>query len=107
MEYPSQEKYIIRIFKKTFHGMNQLKARKKHCDAIGHLPSIESGETSPIKWHQGRKHTAEHILCMMHTPEGKSAYANKKFKPKTKNGKIPKGFKTTYARMKWDGHAQQ
>ena len=39
---------------------------------------------------------------MKHTPEGKSAFQNKKYFPKTKDGLIPKGFATTYARLKWD-----
>lgn len=31
-------------------------------EAIGHLPSIEAGEASNIKWHFARKHDERHIL---------------------------------------------
>jgi len=99
----SRKRAIIRIFKKNLTWDDPKKTKRKTLrDAIGHLPSIESGEKSQIKWHTGRKHTNEHILCMKYTPEGKSAYENKKFMPKTKDGNLPKGFKTTYARMLWD-----
>ncbi len=100
----TRKRVIIKIYKKNLNwndpeiNKNKITVR----DAIGHLPSIESGEFSPIKWHFGRKHTVEHILCMKHTPEGKSAYQNPIFFPKSKSGKIPKGFKTTYSRIKWD-----
>lgn len=99
-----RKRSIIRIFKKGTKWDDPEKTKTKITvrDSIGHLPSIESGQHSKIKWHYGRNHTEEHILCMKHTPEGKSAYQNKFHYPKSKNGLIPKGFKTTYSRIKWD-----
>ena len=75
--------------------------------AIGHLPSIESGDTTNIPWHFGRKHNSNHILWMKHTPTGKTAFDNKVHFPQTKDKdtglmrKI-KGFRTTYKRIEWD-----
>lgn len=99
-----RKRAIIRIFKKGLKWEKPEKDNQKITvrQAIGHLPSIESGDFSDIKWHFGRKHTVEHINCMKYTPEGKSAYQNKIHYPKSKSGKIPKGFKTTYSRIKWD-----
>ncbi len=74
-------------------------------DAIGHLPSLEAGEHSSIKWHYARKHTAENVLCMRNTPTGKSAFANPVYYPKKKDGTRVKGFDSSYRRMKWDAPA--
>jgi DNA (cytosine-5)-methyltransferase 1 len=99
----SRRRAIVRVYKKHLDWENPKKEKLITMrNAIGHLPSVESGEISEIKWHYGRKHSAEHVLCMRNTPEGKSAYENEIHRPLTKNGKTPKGFKTTYARMKWD-----
>lgn len=70
--------------------------------AIGHLPSLESGEKSTIKWHYAKTHNPREIEAMRHTPEGKSAFLNPVFYPKKENGEKMKGFHNTFARMKWD-----
>src|SRR5690606_12624898 len=71
-------------------------------DAISHLPSIESGETSKYKWHFGRKHTSDHILWMKHTPSGQSAFGNNIHYPRNKKGERIKGYHDAYSRMSWD-----
>lgn len=70
--------------------------------AIGHLPSIESGEYSEIPWHFGRKHQERQVEWMKHTPTGCSAFDNPRFFPKKLNGERIKGYNTTYKRMRWD-----
>ena len=55
-------------------------------EAIGHLPSLESGEKSDIKYHNSRKHLDTHVLWMKHTPTGCSAHDNKEFYPVKKDG---------------------
>ena len=100
----NRKRAIIRIYKKHLSwddpklSKNKISVRK----AIGHLPSIESGMKSKIKWHFGRNHSQEHIQCMRNTPTGYSAFQNPVHFPKKKDGSKPKGFKTTYARIKWD-----
>ena len=74
-------------------------------EAIGHLPSLESGEKSNYKYHNARKHLATHILWMKHTPTGCSAHDNKDFYPVKKDGTRIKGFNATYKRMRWDAPA--
>ena len=71
-------------------------------EAIGDLPSLESGEKSNIKNHNSRIHTEEHIVCMKHTPSGHSAYENKEYYPKDKNGNKVRGFAATFKRIEWD-----
>lgn len=71
-------------------------------DAIGHLPSIEAGESSDIKWHFARKHPTRQVEAMAHTPEGHSAWENKDYYPQKENGERIKAYSTTYRRIKWD-----
>jgi len=71
-------------------------------DAIGHLPSIEAGQKTSIKWHFARKHSNSHIEWLKHTPTGKSAFENEKHFPIKSNGEKIKSYMTTYRRIKWD-----
>ena len=70
-------------------------------DAIGHLPSLESLETSNIPYHNAKKHNERHIKWMEHTPSGETAFNNKVHYPKKENGERIKGFLSTYKRMSW------
>ena len=71
-------------------------------DAIGHLPSLEAGESSDIKWHFARKHTKENILWMKHTPTGESAINNKKYYPQKADGSRINCYESSYRRISWD-----
>lgn len=71
-------------------------------DSISHLPSIEAGEKSAIKWHFARKHSENHIKWMKNTPTGRSAFENDKYFPTKPNGEKIKSYITTYRRIKWD-----
>jgi DNA (cytosine-5)-methyltransferase 1 len=70
-------------------------------DVIGDLPSLESGESTNIKYHSAKKHSIQHILWMKNTPTGKTALDNIKHCP-TKDGRKIKAFSTTYKRIDWD-----
>ena len=71
-------------------------------EAIGHLPSLESGESSKILYHSAKKHNDRHIHFLKHTPSGKTALHNKVHYPKKEDGTRIKGFATTYKRIEWD-----
>ena len=71
-------------------------------DAIGHLPSIEAGGSSKIKWHNSKIQNSRYIKAMKHTPEGKSALINKTHYPKKIDGTRIKGFHNTFSRIVWD-----
>lgn len=70
-------------------------------DAIGHLPSLESGQDSGIPLHKAKEINPNHILWMKHTATGQTARDNKVHYPK-KDGRPIKGFKSTYQRQWWD-----
>jgi DNA (cytosine-5)-methyltransferase 1 len=94
---------IIRLYKKGKKWGKPLKS--KHLtveEAIGHLPSIEAGQKSKIKWHFARKHSKNHVEWLKHTPTGKSAFENKTHFPVKPSGEIIKSYMTTYRRIKWD-----
>ena len=71
-------------------------------EAIGHLPSLEAGEDSGIKWHSAKMLNERDIEAMRHTPTGQSAMRNEFYYPKTINGGKVRGFHNTYKRLEWD-----
>lgn len=71
-------------------------------EAIGHLPSLEAGQKSNIKWHFARPHTPNNILCMKHTASGHSAFENEIYYPKKDDGSKVRGYMSSYRRIKWD-----
>ena len=99
----SRPRAIIKMYK-SFYSW-ELPPKEKEItlrEAIGHLPSLESGEKSNIKYHYALKHSQMHIEVMSHTPEGLSAFKNEVFYPKKADGTKISGFHNTYNRMHWD-----
>ncbi len=92
--------------------------------AIGDLPSLDPNVTdiaeterkrlfpdyqkkmeaglAVSKWHCPPKHKLRHVIAMMHTPEGNTAWNNKIYFPTLKDGTKSKGYKNTYKRQWWD-----
>ncbi|MDO5027777.1 MAG: DNA (cytosine-5-)-methyltransferase [Bacillota bacterium] len=99
-----RKRAIIRLKQKGLIWELPEKSNKKITvqDAIGDLPSIESGERSNIKWHFGRMHSEEHIQWMKNTPTGATAFDNKVYFPQKKDGTRIKGYNTTYRRINWN-----
>ena len=94
---------IIKMYKKRFEWeWPKMEKEIPLKDAIGHLPSLEAGEDSGIKFHKAKKHNDRDILAMKHTPEGQSALNNETYYPQKSNGERIKGFHNTYKRMKWN-----
>lgn len=100
----SRPRAIVKLYKKKYKWPWPKKNSKQITlkEAIGNLPSLESGEFSSIKWHNALKVNDMHREVMAHTPEGKSAMTNEVFFPRKKDGTKVKGFHNTYKRMKWD-----
>ena len=99
-----RERAIIRMWKNGY-SWNEPKKEKIITvrEAIGDLPSLESGETSNIKNHNARMHIKKHIEVMKHTPTGHSAFENEYYFPKNeKTGERLKGYSATYKRIDWD-----
>lgn len=99
----SRKRAIVRFYKKGLTWDDPKKQTHKTLrDAIGHLPSIESGEDSGIPYHYGPKHSQKHIETIKHTPTGKSAFDNTVYFPKRNDGKRVSGYHNTYKRLSWD-----
>lgn len=100
----NRQRAIIRMWKDGYKWENpEIQETITLEEAIGHLPSLESGEKSNLKNHYARKHTDAHIRYMKNTPTGKSAFENEVHYPKNeKTGKRLKGYSSTYKRMDWD-----
>jgi len=71
-------------------------------DSIGHLPSLDPGESSNIKYHYSRPINDRIKLALSHTKEGCSALKNPVHYPKKSCGNRIKGFHNTYKRMDWN-----
>lgn len=93
-------------------------------DVIGNLPSLDPNVTDISeekrnelfpdyekkraaglafsKWHYPPRHKYRHVIAMMHTPEGCSAWNNEIYYPTLANGKKGKGYPNTYKRQWWD-----
>ena len=98
-----RKRAIVRLFKKDLKWNDP--PVQEHItlrEAIGHLPSVESGQDSGIPYHYGPKHSAKHIETMKHTPTGCSAFDNEFYYPKRDDGKRVSGYHNTYSRLSWD-----
>ena len=99
----SRPRGFIRMWKKGLNWARPIPQKEITLrEAIGALPTLESGQDSGIKWHFAKVHNDREILAMRHTSEGRSALKNDVYYPKKENGEPIKGFHNTYKRMKWD-----
>lgn len=99
----SRPRCFIKIYKKNYSWTPPVKEKQITLrEAIGHLPSLESGESSSIKWHTAKELNERDIVAMRHTPTGKSAMLNEIFYPKKINGEKVRGFHNTFKRLSWD-----
>jgi DNA (cytosine-5)-methyltransferase 1 len=99
----SRPRAIIKMYKKDLKwAWPQHEPEIPLRDAIGHLPSLESGEKSSIPWHFAKVHNERAVLALKHTAPGKSALANEIYYPKKENGDRIKGFHNTFKRMTWN-----
>jgi DNA (cytosine-5)-methyltransferase 1 len=99
----SRPRGFIKIYKKGLYWSNpNPQERIPLKKSIGHLPSLEAGQSSSIRWHNAKQHNQRELTAMRNTPEGKSALKNTKYYPIKENGIRIKGFHNTFKRMKWD-----
>lgn len=99
----SRPRGFIKMWKKGLSWANPIAQKEITVrEAIGDLPSLESGEDSGIKWHYSKVHNEREIDAMRYTPEGRSAFLNKEHYPRKEDGTRMKGFHNTFARIHWD-----
>lgn len=100
----NRERCFIRMSKKG-HAW-EMPEKENHVvslrEAIGDLPSLESGETSPIKNHWARKHNHQQVEWLRHTPTGCTALDNPVYFPVKASGERIKGYRNCYKRMSWN-----
>lgn len=66
----------------------------------GYYKKKEAAErVSP--WHRPPSHIKRQVVTMIHTPTGKTAFDNKKYIPRKKDGTPVSGYKSTYRRLRW------
>lgn len=58
------------------------------------------------KFHYPPTHSKKHVIAMMHTPSGKTAFDNEFYYPKKDNGERVNGHYNTYRRFEWDKPAR-
>ncbi len=124
----SRERCVYLLASKEFNWRWEFPSPSTHIttmrDVIGDLPSLDPDVTditekerlalfpdyeakkaaglAVSKWHYPPKHKYRHVIAMMHTPEGNSAWNNKKYYPTLADGTRGKGYPNTYKRQWWD-----
>ncbi len=99
----SRPRAIIKIYKKHLNWeWPDIQKEINLESSIGHLPSLESGQTTNIKWHNAKVQNERAIIALRHTPTGKSAINNEIYYPKKEDGTRIKGFHNTFKRMSWE-----
>ena len=58
------------------------------------------------KFHKPPVHSKKHVICMLHTKSGDTAFSNEIFYPKKDNGDKVNGHYNTYRRYEWDKPAR-
>ncbi len=69
------------------------------------FPDFEKKKSEALKiskYHHPPQHAKKHVIAMMHTPSGKTAFDNKVYYPKKDNGERVNGHYNTYRRLDWD-----
>lgn len=87
---PTLDPYVKDVDKATFMDMFPLYEERKQI------------ALSISKWHIPPVHIFRQVQVMQHTPTGKSAFENDKYKPIKKDGSFARGYKNTYMRQRWD-----
>jgi len=99
----SRPRCFIKLYKKSYSWPAPKKEKQITLrEAIGHLPSLEAGEYSDIKWHYAKHINERDILAIKHTPTGKSAMLNEFYYPRKIDGEKVRGFHNTFKRLDWD-----
>lgn len=69
------------------------------------FPDFEKKKKAALavsKFHYPPRHAKKHVIAMMHTPSGHTAFDNPVYYPKKDNGERVNGHYNTYRRLAWD-----
>lgn len=99
--FPKKESQWINL-EDAFRGIPDLWPIVRDKEYANILPANTKDALSFHKWHIPPTHTWRHVLCMLYTPTGNTAFDNEYYYPRNKDGSRIKGYDTTYHRMFWD-----
>lgn len=99
--FPEKESHWINL-EEAFKGKPDLWPIVRDPEYANFLPANTEEALSFHKWHIPPTHSWRHVLCMLHTPTGNTAFDNEYYYPRNKDGSRIKGYDTTYHRMFWD-----
>lgn len=99
--FPEKESRWINL-EDAFNGIPNLWPIVRDKEYADFLPKNTEEALSFHKWHIPPTHTWRHVLCMLYTPTGNTAFDNEYYYPRNKDGSRIKGYDTTYHRMFWD-----
>lgn len=74
-------------------------------ETIKLFPDFEKKKAEALKvskHHHPPKHAKKHVIAMLHTPSGQTAFDNEYYYPKKDNGDRVNGHYNTYRRLDWD-----
>lgn len=99
--FPEKESRWITL-DEAFEGIPDLWPIVRDQEFAHVLPENSAEALSFHKWHIPPTHSWRHVLCMLYTPTGNTAFDNEYYYPRNKDGSRIKGYDTTYHRMFWD-----
>lgn len=99
--FPKPDSKIVTL-EEAFQGIPDLWPNIKEKQYQDKLPKNTEEALSFNKWHQPMTHVWRNVECMLYTPTGNTAYDNKYYYPKKKDGSKVKGYDTAYHRMFWN-----
>ena len=99
--FPEKESSHINL-EEAFQGIPDLWPVIREPEYAHALPENTKEALSFHKWHIPPTHSWRHVLCMLYTPTGNTAFDNEYYYPRNKDGSRIKGYDTTYHRMFWD-----
>lgn len=99
--FPEKESSHINL-EEAFKGIPDLWPIVREPEYANILPKNTKEALSFHKWHIPPTHSWRHVLCMLYTPTGNTAFDNEYYYPRNKDGSRIKGYDTTYHRMFWD-----
>lgn len=79
--------------------------KEGYSETIKLFPDFEKKKAEALKvspFHRPPQHSKKHVIAMLHTPSGQTAFDNEFYYPKKDNGVRVNGHYNTYRRLDWD-----
>lgn len=99
--FPKPDNKIITL-QEAFRGIPDLWPIIDEKEYRDFFPKNSEESLSYHKWHKPPHHVWRNVLCMLYTSTGNTAFDNKYYYPRKKDGTKVRGYDTTYHRMFWN-----